>query len=129
MAKKEFETGSLREQYDIGQGVGLSWEHLDALQRESGISEEVIENRRYRTVSTRSDLRTLGFSDSQAPVPVLLMPIWDVDGEIANYQARPDTPRIVRGKAVKYEMPAGSRMVLDVHPKSRRGSRPCPAQR
>ena len=32
------------------------------------------------------------------------------------YQIRPDSPRIREGKVIKYEMPAGSRMALDVHP-------------
>ena len=46
----------------------------------------------------------------------MLIPVWGVNGEIVLYQARPDTPRIKNGKPIKYETPAGSRMVLDVHP-------------
>ena len=37
-------------------------------------------------------------------------------GEIALHQLRPDEPRDNNGRAIKYETPAGSRMVLDVPP-------------
>jgi hypothetical protein len=45
--------------------------------------------------------------------------VWGVTGEIASYQIRPDQPRVVDGKALKYETPKGSRMVLDVPPSVR----------
>jgi hypothetical protein len=92
--------------------------HADLLDA-SAISQAVSDERGYRTVTTRAELLRLGFSDRQARVPALLIPIWDVGGEIATYQLRPNTPRVVDGKAVKYETPRGSRMVLDVHPSVR----------
>jgi hypothetical protein len=52
-------------------------------------------------------------------VPALLIPIHNVGGEIALYQTRADEPRIVDGKAVKYETPLGSRMTIDVPPSVR----------
>ena len=52
---------------------------------------------------------------SQGSYPHLL-----TRGGIATYQYRPDLPRISKdGKAVKYETPSGTRMVLDVHPFAR----------
>ncbi len=52
-------------------------------------------------------------------VPTLLIPLWNVHGEIGLYQSRPDEPRIRDGKAVKYETPAGSNVVIDVPPMTR----------
>jgi hypothetical protein len=97
----------------------LSPGHRNALEHGSSISPEVIEERGYRTVTVRAKMRRLGFSDTQARVPTLLIPVWSVTGEVALYQARPDEPRIVNGKSVKYETPIGARMALDVHPKVR----------
>ncbi len=90
---------------------------------DSAISLEVASKRGYRSVTTKAELRGLGFKDSQCRVPGLLIPIWGVTGEIVNYQFRPDQPRINHrsGKAVKYETVAGSRMTLDVPPTIRSG--------
>ena len=87
-----------------------------ALLSASAITGEVAKARGYRSVEQKARLTELGFSSTQARVPALLIPIWNVQGEIALYQTRADDPRIVEGKAVKYEIPRGSRMVLDVPP-------------
>src|SRR5262249_62361534 len=52
-------------------------------------------------------------------VPALVVPLWNVHGEIAFHQARPDHPRLRDGKPVKYETPPRIRMALDIHPVSR----------
>ena len=83
-------------------------EHHEALIRGSAISQEVSDARGYRSVTTKAELKRLGFSERQARVPALLLPIWDVYGEIACYQIRPDLPRISKGKPVKYETPRGT---------------------
>lgn len=91
--------------------------HLHALFNESAIGLDAIEARGYESVTTKARLKALGFAASQQIVPGLLIPVWNVQGDIASYQSRPDQPRISsKGKAVKYETPAGSRMILDVHP-------------
>ena len=46
-------------------------------------------------------------------------PIYNVHGEIALYQARPDFPRIKNNKPLKYEFPGGATMTIDVHPRIR----------
>ena len=94
----------------------LSSEHLAALLQGSGLSRDVIRARGYRTTSTRAEMKRMGFSDAQARVPALIIPVYDTSGESVLYQARPDTPRIKGGKPIKYETPQGTRMVLDVHP-------------
>ncbi|HZB08406.1 MAG TPA: DUF3854 domain-containing protein [Rubrobacter sp.] len=98
----------------------LAAQHEKMLLEESGISQDVVEARGYRTVETRSELKRLGFSERQCNKPGLLIPIYSPTGDIATYQYRPDQPRIdKKGKSVKYETPSGSRMVLDVHPFAR----------
>jgi hypothetical protein len=88
----------------------------EALIRASGISPEVVEARGYRSVTSRAELRRLGFGPSQCLVPALLIPVWNVTGNVALHQIRPDQPRIRRGRPLKYETPTGARMALDVPP-------------
>ena len=65
-----------------------------SLLQDSAISQEVVEARGYRSVTTKAELRRLGFKDRQCLVPALRVPIYGVTGEIVNYQIRPDIPRI-----------------------------------
>jgi hypothetical protein len=100
-------------------GMELLPQHA-ALLRASGISPNVAHEREYVSVERKARLHERGFSARQQNVPALLIPLHGVDGGIAGYQARPDTPRIgKKNKPVKYEMPAGQRMVLDCHPRVR----------
>ena len=66
-------------------------QHLKLIE-ESAIRADIADARQYRSATTRSELKRLGFGDRQCRVPALLIPIWNVHGEIANYQIRPDTP-------------------------------------
>jgi hypothetical protein len=100
-------------------GEFLSLDHQQMLLEESGLSQEVVAARGYRTVEAKSELRRLGFADAQCNPPGLLVPIRSSAGEVVNYQFRPNRPRIKDGKPVKYETPSGSRMTLDVHPFAR----------
>jgi hypothetical protein len=94
----------------------LATQHRQKLHA-SAIAPFVALARGYRTITTRADRARLGFSEAQRRVPALLLPVWGVGGEVANYQLRPDEPRINRqGKSVKYELPRGSQMLLDAHP-------------
>jgi uncharacterized protein DUF3854 len=93
--------------------------HHRALIVGSGISSEVAEARGYRSIDRAAELERLGFGRQQRIVPTLLVPVWGVDGRIATYQHRPDAPRVVRGKPLKYETPAGSTMAIDVPPAAR----------
>ncbi|MGC4105373.1 MAG: hypothetical protein QM753_03315 [Thermomicrobiales bacterium] len=72
----------------------------------SGIDPEVAAARGYRSVTTKAEMQRLGFSASQARVPALLIPVHDVHGQIATYQARPDEPRIREGKLAQVRDPA-----------------------
>ena len=96
-------------------GAQLLPQHAKLL-RASQISAAVAQTRGYRSVETKADLERKGFGKAQRNVPGLLIPIWNVSGECATYQFRPDEPRIRDGKSIKYETPSGSRMVADVPP-------------
>jgi hypothetical protein len=93
--------------------------HYQMLTEGSGIIEAVIDTRGYFTATKKTQLKALGFTTSQIRVPALVIPVHNVHGEIATYQARPDQPRINKGKAIKYETCFGKSMVLDVPPSSR----------
>ena len=95
----------------------LAESHEKMLIVESSIARDVAEARGYRTIEKKVELKTLGYADRQCNPPGLLIPIYSPTGEIVNYQFRPDQPRIGKnGRAIRYETPAGTRMVLDVHP-------------
>jgi Domain of unknown function (DUF3854) len=87
----------------------------------SAINPGIARTRGYFSASNAVTLKQLGFSHSQQKrVPALVIPLWNVHGEVAFHQARPDQPRLRDGKPVKYETPTGARMALDVHPAARR---------
>jgi len=95
----------------------LLTEHFRHLNERSSISVDVIKERGYRSLLGKSELEKLGFSPAQQRSPGILIPLWSVDGTEAGFQYRPDRPRTNgRGKAVKYESPAGSSNRLDCPP-------------
>lgn len=112
-------TANQVESADDGYAHYVAKQHRTLLAN-SAISPEVAEARWYRSVDTKAALRRKHFGASQLVVPTLLIPIWDVHGKIATFQRRPDAPRLKNGKPVKYEIPHGARMVLDVPPPIRR---------
>lgn len=94
----------------------LTEDHRESLTKGSSIAEEVIARRGYRSVRTKEELKTKGFSPVQCNIPGLLIPILGLSGDPVMYQYRPDEPRIKDGKPIKYETPSGARMVLDFPP-------------
>ena len=68
----------------------LSPAHVTMLRQESGITDEVIKARGYRSIDDPADLQDLGFSKAQArTAPVLAIPLWDVHGQHVSWQIRP----------------------------------------
>jgi hypothetical protein len=102
-----------------GEKLRLLPNHQRLLEEDSAITLDVARGRGYRSVESRAELRRLGFSFQQALVPALLIPVHDVFGEVAFHQIRPDQPRKVDGKPIKYETPPRAQMALDVHPRIR----------
>lgn len=96
--------------------VNLSPAHQAKL-KSSAITDDVAEIRGYRTLERFSDIKSLGFSQTQSNLhPALLIPMHGTTGDLVGYQIRPDNPRMLNGKAAKYETPRGFQMHLDVHP-------------
>jgi len=106
----------------------LSQDHIQQLKEGSGLNDEVISARGYRTVNEASELRELGFSRPQCNVPGLLIPVYTTDGSNILVVFRPDTPRVIENRrkrnrdgsfkthVIKYEMPKGAAMRLDCPP-------------
>jgi hypothetical protein len=96
----------------------LSPQHYTMLHEQSAISEAIIRQRGYQSLTHPDDLRDLGFSKTQSrTAPALAIPLWDVHGQQTGWQIRPDSPRQLKdGRIAKYEVPKGSRVMLDVHP-------------
>ena len=87
---------------------------------DSAVAPEVAAERGYYTAFTKTELRELGFPPSQLLVPTLVVPVYNVLGELATYQHRPDRPRLNRdGKPIKYETRARSQVVVDVPRRAR----------
>jgi hypothetical protein len=95
----------------------LEQQHREFL-RVRAVAEEVAAERGYFSALRKSELECLGFGRAQQLVTTLVIPIWSIRGQRESYQLRPDKPRLnEKGKQRKYEMKAGSRMLLDVHPR------------
>ncbi|HRQ14829.1 MAG TPA: DUF3854 domain-containing protein, partial [Promineifilum sp.] len=107
----------------------LNEKHYHILSGESGIGDEAIRARGYRSITADAELRELGFAPAQCRAPGLLLPLWTTDGGNGHYVYRPDTPRVYedkrRGKlpdgtyhqrVIKYEMPKGEGARLDCPP-------------
>ena len=83
--------------------------------RDSGISDEVIEARGYKSVKYH-DCPLYLFSEWQC-MNGLLIPLHGTDGTIKGHQLRPYKPRTnKKGKTVKYETPTGESNFLDINP-------------
>lgn len=91
--------------------------HYAMLHEASAISREVITARGYQSFDDPADIGQLGFTKAQArTAPALAIPLWNVHGERAGWQIRPDSPRLLKGKTAKYETPKNGHVNLDVHP-------------
>src|SRR5215213_8896498 len=91
---------------------GLSERHRHMLEVESCIAPEVIAARGYWTAERKADLEGVdGISQNQYYAPVLVLPIYGVDGKYRYSRVRPDNPPPNLGK---YVQPAATPNVLDI---------------
>ena len=106
-----------------GYGSRLFDQHAAKL-ASSGVSPEVADERGYRTADTKSTLGSMGFGQAQRRPPALVIPLHGTNGDgVVGFQCRPDEPRFVKGKAVKYETVVGQEMVVDCPPRCRESLR------
>ena len=91
-----------------------------AMLRASAVSEDVAQERGYRSITDKAELARLGFRKYQCVLPGLLVPLHGVDGLQWGYQYRADRARTDSdGKSVKYDSPQGQANRLDVPPRCR----------
>jgi Domain of unknown function (DUF3854) len=84
----------------------------------SGIDPAVIARRGYRSI-TAAEAAALGFAPTQAKAG-LFLPTHALAGVQIGGLLKPDEPRLnEQGKPLKYEAPAGSVPMLDIHPGAR----------
>src|SRR5271157_2971880 len=101
----------------FGEYPELLQPHRDNL-HSSGISDEVIKERRYESVFGKKRLNDTGFSPAQQRPVGILIPLYAPDGSPAGWQYRPDNPRVnAKGKPIKYENPVGGSIRLDCPPR------------
>lgn len=106
----------------------LAQHHYETL-KASAISDEVIKERGYKTITQPDDLLRLGFAPAQCRAPGLLLPLHTTDKTQTFAVYRPDSPRAFddkkhrnpdgtyKQKVIKYEMPKGEKMRLDCPPR------------
>ncbi len=92
----------------------LSGAHWRMLFEGSGIDPGVAAERGYYTARSRSEVPEI-FPDWQRRLG-LVVPMFSPDGTSSSYQLRPNRPRKAK---FKYESPAGSEVIIDVHPRMR----------
>lgn len=102
---------------------GLTPEHYESLSVGSSISDEVIENRGYKSLEGPCEA-IAKFDAYQVQGTGLWLPGWTVTGDEAPGQYRPDQPRTITSndgatRILKYETPAGAANYLDVLPMMR----------
>jgi hypothetical protein len=68
------------------------------------------------TATEKAALDRLGFSPVQRVPPALVIPVWAPAGQRVGNMIRPDAPRLVRNRLLKYEWPAKAPLRLDVPP-------------
>lgn len=92
--------------------------HSDLLEK-SCIATRIVKARGYRSLTSSSEIESLGFQPRQCLAPALAIPIYGPDGRVSTHLIRPDHPRIRGGCPIKYELPKGSALTIDVPPESR----------
>jgi len=112
-------------------GAELCAAHRAMPREGSGIAEDMIAARGYRTITETGELEGLGFGAGQRRVPGLLLPLWTPDGLQPVCVYRPDSPRVSENRhrrlpdgthpcrEVKYELPRGAATHLDCPPPCR----------
>jgi Domain of unknown function (DUF3854)/Protein of unknown function (DUF3631) len=102
-----------------GSGRSLLPHHRRTLEQESAISPKEIANRGYYSIPAEpgagKELRKAGINERYADnLPGIVIPVYNVLGDLAWYHVRFDDPPIVDGRARKYLIPYRAPMVVDV---------------
>jgi uncharacterized protein (DUF927 family) len=101
----------------VPDGLWLDERHYVMLHGESGISDAVMRERGYRSVHSKADFEGTEFSPSQRRVGGILIPVWTVSGKQGGWEFRPDEPRRLSDRVIKYEWPRGKGRRFDIPPR------------
>lgn len=82
----------------------------------AALGDGMIEARGYYTETDPAAIERLGFGPDSARVPALVVPLWGVDGDVIGHQIRPDEPRVIDERVLKYETLPGWGLRIDVPP-------------
>ena len=92
-------------------------EHRREIEDGSGVSPEIRAGRGYYSVTSRAQLEGTPLKNYQRRAPAWVAPMYSPDGHTTSLQIKPKHPRMdKRGKPVKYDTPAETSNILDVHP-------------
>jgi len=90
--------------------------HRRELLHGSGIDPRLAEMRGYWSASTLREIAEIGFKNlTEDQIPCLVVPIY-CGGTIVSYQVKPDNPRSIDGRLVKYESLPNQPIKIDVGP-------------
>ncbi len=93
--------------------------HHAHMREGSGLPDEVIRERGYRSALGKHAILRVGFKESQWAGPGILIPTFGPDGQPGSYVYRPDKPKERDDESLKYVNPLGSSLELDVPPRCR----------
>lgn len=82
----------------------------------SGLTPLLVRQRGYRSIEVADELVYLDFAPAQQRLG-LLLPVW-WKGEVVSHQLKPNKPRLINGRSIKYENPKGRPIRLDCHPRT-----------
>lgn len=88
--------------------------HRNDLEK-SGLTPLLVRQRGYRSIDVVDELEYLDFIPAQQRLGLLIPVRWQ--GEVVGHQLKPNRPRLLEGKKIKYENPMGRRIRLDCHPR------------
>lgn len=95
--------------------TGLLDHHRKMLEQDSAISADVVAQRGYYSIETKKELVLAGGPAGRADhLPAVVIPIYNVVGDLAYNVIRFDDPPIVEGRARKYLIPHRAHAVVDV---------------
>lgn len=98
----------------------LTLDHYRRLSVVSGLSDEIIRVRGYRSIAAtpeaKSDYMARGFRSIASALPGIEIPVWTVRGPTAKVIFRADTPIGLEGHKLRYLTPPNTGIEVDVHP-------------
>jgi putative DNA primase/helicase len=87
---------------------GIEPHHLEQLAASGITPEAASRNGIYSETNSRKIASILGWKSASKLGTCLVFPVKDRDGQVVYHRVKPDSPRTIKGKPIKYESPKGS---------------------